>query len=271
MSFLDDVRELIPLIKLSDAVIAMVPVVMGVLGVWVSLRPPRERHHWPWVAVFVLLGCLASVTGLYQTATGRRDSNRDRIRADKQIDGLTAQLGDIARLLQQNTNKDHAPVLVSKAADKPDIQLSLTGAKAVTVKIENPSRRVVYMPKYQAMLWNLDSAGDLLDPLPVRVQMGDFIRPNERWGPNSMMGLPDVQKRVKEGDRVFGLIVITCPDCVATRTYIAFMRQGLGGWYSEGIPTETQGVPLPDLIRALAINDSPLKKWIPEERRKLIQ
>jgi hypothetical protein len=39
-------------------IIGVVQLVLGAMGVYVSLRPPRKEHHWYWIAAFIIVGLL---------------------------------------------------------------------------------------------------------------------------------------------------------------------------------------------------------------------
>jgi hypothetical protein len=96
---------------------------------------------------------------------------------------------------------------------------------------------VLREPKFSPGIWNLDrpnpSEGGTPTILPIPVESGDWIRPHEKQGPNQFIGQPNSKALLKEGDRLFGVVNVTCPDCVATRIYVIYVVYGKGGWYSE--------------------------------------
>jgi hypothetical protein len=92
----------------------------------------------------------------------------------------------------------------------------------------NASGAVANTPKYAVVLWNIDS--DDSSPLPVPVvTMQDYINPRSAIGPNQF--LEQASNHYKDGDRLFGYIMVTCAGCVV-KDYWVLIRVGDGGWYS---------------------------------------
>jgi hypothetical protein len=129
----------------------------------------------------------------------------------------------------------------------PDIGAMLVYAKAPALLMVSVSDAVIRDPKYQVLLWNLD--GDHADALqiPVYTASGDYIRARESIGPFGILSSPGVSPFIKQGNRLFGYMTVTCPDCLRTKEYWVYIDCGTGGWYSE-LPTG-QHVNLTALVR----------------------
>lgn len=118
--------------------------------------------------------------------------------------------------------------------EHPSVALELRHPASVAVSVVNTSASVVRDPKYGAILFNLDEADEKLrlEPLPIPVNGGDYIRAGDTWGPSSMMSISTVNARVSPGSRVIGFMSVTCPTC-ATKSYRVSFKHGEGGWYAE--------------------------------------
>jgi len=99
----------------------------------------------------------------------------------------------------------------------------------------------------------------------------DYIRVGERWGPNSMMSIPSVQRRVQDGNRLLGWAVVTCPTC-PNHFYWVYIQHGVGGWFAEMNLDEFQN--MAGLKRLLQAPESAVAAYlnhVPEEKRVAIK
>jgi hypothetical protein len=60
-----------------------------------------------------------------------------------------------------------------------------------------------------------------------------WIRAEETFIVLRFTRVPEIAPLIKSGHRLFGLIAVTCPDCIKTRAYWIYTIHGVGGWYSE--------------------------------------
>lgn len=141
--------------------------------------------------------------------------------------------------------------------EQPDISLRLVYPTALHIKIRNTSRHAVIRdPRYIPVIWNLDGT-DLLNPLPAptRVLRGEWIRAGGGLV-EEIASQPLVAARIKIGDRLFGFIQASCPDCIREKAYWLYLVHGRSGWYAE-VP-ESQWIPLNDFTHLLPqIRDNP--------------
>lgn len=117
-------------------------------------------------------------------------------------------------------------------AEPPDINLVFVYPQTVSLLVVNPTDKTIQQPKYHVALWNLDHPRRA-NPLPIPTQTGDFIRPHEAWGPNVMLGYPDVRPLVSEGDHLFGFAQALCPECKRHHYYWVYIEHGKNGWFCE--------------------------------------
>lgn len=133
-----------------------------------------------------------------------------------------------------------------------DVELRFVDPRAVGLVITNRSKTKVADYKYWALLWDLDAPPNLLQqPLPIPVRTGESVRPGECLGPNELMTMQAVLRRVKPGDRVFGYAGIGCADCSRTVLYWLYVVQGASGWYAqaEGAQLKQFGDRLPEIAK----------------------
>lgn len=127
----------------------------------------------------------------------------------------------------------------------PDVAIRLVYPSAPALVLVNQSDQVVRQIKWSAAIWNIDdsrtyvnpnAAPDAHDPLPIPVQVFDFLRPKALGGPQLLFD----DRLIKPGQRLFGSISVICPDCPRGRTYFVHIVWGEGGWFSE-ITDRTDG------------------------------
>lgn len=125
-----------------------------------------------------------------------------------------------------------APTPQPTQQEQPDISARLVYPKGLAVLLVNESNVVLREPKYFPVLWNLDGE-KWSNPLPIPAASGDWIRPGLTQGPNALITQPQISPLVKQGDRLFGAIQVSCPDCERVRAYWVYAIHGVGGWYAD--------------------------------------
>jgi hypothetical protein len=121
----------------------------------------------------------------------------------------------------------------------PDVGLRFVYPQSPAPIIVNPSNALARDIKWAVVLWNIDLP-ERNDPLPIPSSTFDWVKPHDEGGPQNIFGSSLVAPLIKNGDRLFGSAVATCPDCSRGRTYAVYIVWGKGGWFSE-IPNETSG------------------------------
>jgi hypothetical protein len=147
---------------------------------------------------------------------------------------------------------------------KPDLSIRLVHPASFALVIHNDSSVVVREVKHSYGIWNLDK--NVILPIPIAAV--DWIRPGEYSGPFAVVSLPTVAPLIKEKDRLFGFIGVSCPECLANRFYWVYAVSGEGGWYSR-IP-DGKGPALDRLVPLIAqIRENPDRElsFIPEDER----
>jgi hypothetical protein len=112
---------------------------------------------------------------------------------------------------------------------QPDVTLALVYPESPAVMLVNASDAVAREIKYWAAIWNLETR----QLLPIPVASFDYIRRHEAGGPQTFFGQPNVDATLKAGNRLAGVISVTCPNCVASHSYWVYLIWGQGGWFSK--------------------------------------
>ena len=143
-----------------------------------------------------------------------------------------------------------------RSPSPPDLVLDFFGTERIAFCIGNRGEEAATEPKYTTAIVNLTNQWRAppaikdrmpgTQPLPIPTTLvNDFVRPNECLG--NFAVIPDAVKQfVRIGDRLFGMIWITCAKCKLTRTYWLSYEAWKGGWYSYN----DKGKDMPDFIRA---------------------
>jgi hypothetical protein len=119
--------------------------------------------------------------------------------------------------------------VITKSSTSPDVTMRLVGPKHPALILENISDTVAHQIKYALALLKIGSG------LPVAIPIGtyDFLRPHDQGGPLNLFDSPAVLQTVHEGDKMFGWIQISCPLCLLTHYFYAYIDLGRAGWYAE--------------------------------------
>jgi hypothetical protein len=221
-----------------DWITVCAPIVLAVLGMWISVRPPSRKFHFLWLLVFILLGGAAAATTLIQIRQARRADEATRISAKTSEDALQATITGLKNQVTGLSEKS-IPTLIGDVNDlkphkapAPNLTLRFVYPADVAIVVDNArGAGLADRPAYGAQLLDLDNIEG--DYLKIPTQVGDFIRSGDSLGPTQFMGLPAVKAIVKSGDRIFGSVYVSCPTCVKTRGYWLFIEVGEGGWYEE--------------------------------------
>ena len=113
----------------------------------------------------------------------------------------------------------------------PDVSVAFVYPEAPALVLVNNSQVVAKDIKYWSGFWNLDSNSD--QPLPIPVAIFDWIRPNEVSAPQAFFTLQNIAPLISKGNRLVGLVGVTCPTCLKVRLFWVYVLWGSGGWYSE--------------------------------------
>jgi hypothetical protein len=111
----------------------------------------------------------------------------------------------------------------------PDVTLELVNPESPAVLLINASDAVAREIKYWAAMWNLETR----KVLPIPSASFDYIRPREAGGPEAFFGLPNVDATLNAGNRLAGVVAVTCPNCTASHAYWVYVIWGQGGWFSK--------------------------------------
>ena len=116
----------------------------------------------------------------------------------------------------------------------PDVKLKFIYPNSPALILYNDTSTPAQNALYSFGLWNLDSPPDqMTNPLPVPSAKADYVRSHEAVGPQNIFDAPGVKSRLKAGDRIFGFVTVSCPDCKTRREYWLSIKWGDSGWFSE--------------------------------------
>jgi hypothetical protein len=209
-----------------DWIIVAAPVLLGVLGVWLSLQPPKRKAIW--MAILILLGVAATAATLYQIRQTRAEDQAARVKDGEDKSKLLSTIEGLKKAVGLLGNDKPAK---PQRVPLPDLRLRFVSPQEVAIMIDNAKGGgIADRPKYGVALVDLDNPTEFLR---IPTAMGDYIRPGESWGPNQFMGIDAAKAIVKKGDRVFGSVSVSCPTCMKSRGYWLFIKVGEGGWYVE--------------------------------------
>jgi hypothetical protein len=118
----------------------------------------------------------------------------------------------------------------------PEIAARFIQATSPGVIVLNVSKNgeIVRDPTCNLSMWNLSRNPPLSLPSFNQTNPGQFIKPSSSLL-LATLDNPSMKPQIANGDRVFGLVTVDCPDCKAARLYWLYVVYGLPAeaWYSE--------------------------------------
>jgi hypothetical protein len=116
------IPKIFPDLSPIDWVVGFVPLVAAAMGVWVSLKPPKDNRQMVWFWAFVIVGFAATAFSLKQANDNKRDAKKDskellsKLQTLGTVSALRKQGFDLASELKEYTDKVGIP---AKAASIP--------------------------------------------------------------------------------------------------------------------------------------------------------
>jgi hypothetical protein len=143
-------------------------------------------------------------------------------------------------LLQQSieTSRNQLAVLDAqwkRELEQPDIHaIPVYPLKPAVIVFNKSKIKPVRDGSYQLITINVDKwLGDRYQHVSSKATKVDAIRPDDGYLPSTLELILDPNKPLKKGDRLYGYLSISCPDCIAHRIYWVLIKYGEEGWYTE--------------------------------------
>lgn len=114
----------------------------------------------------------------------------------------------------------------------PDVTIQFVHPEDPSLVLINKSDKTASLIKYSTTMWNLNRPAPQ-NQLMIPVGSFEFIRSREIGGPLPIFSGSPASATIGAGDRLAGVISVTCPDCAYTRTYWVYIEWRKGGWISE--------------------------------------
>src|ERR1700685_1637572 len=142
-----------------DWIVVCAPVVLGVLGALLSIRPPGKKIQWPLIVVLVVLGMATTAATLYQIRQTRiseesthRQDDTDKKALQTTIDDLNAKIKVLSETSIPTLLGD-VKGLKRPKGPPPDLRVRLVSPEEVAIVIDNsPHAGLADRPKYGVML-----------------------------------------------------------------------------------------------------------------------
>lgn len=124
----------------------------------------------------------------------------------------------------------------TRELEQPDVHLALRNTGELSVEVTNSGRKVARDTLYQGVFWKLNKphvqAFEWAGAKPAEVK---YIRPGGGFAPTTLQWTyGNGATELALGDRLFGYMIIECPDCMQQRIYWVYFEVGGDGVYREG-------------------------------------
>lgn len=184
---------------------------------------------------------LSSVVGALKEQQGTL--NDSRLALKQSVDIITEQ----KKLLQQSvqTSRNQLAVLDAqwkRQLEQPDIHaVPVYPAKPAIIVMNKSKIKPVRDGLYQLIAVNIDRwLGDRYQSVSNRATKVDSIRPDGSYLPSTLELIPDPNQPLEKGNRLYGYLSVSCPDCIAHRLYWVLIKYGEEGWYAELSKTDQE-------------------------------
>ena len=177
---------------------------------------------------------LSSVVGALKEQQGTL--NDSRLALKQSVDIITEQ----KKLLQQSvqTSRNQLAVLDAqwkRQLEQPDIHaVPVYPAKPAVIVMNKSKIKPVKDGLYQLITLNIDRwLGDRYQLVSNKAMKVDSIRPDGSYLPSTLELILDPNQPLEKGNRLYGYLSVSCPDCIAHRLYWMLIKYGDEGWYAE--------------------------------------
>ena len=177
---------------------------------------------------------LQSVVGVLKEQQRTLDESRRALK--ESVDIVTAQ----KKLLEQSvqTSRNQLAVLDAqwkRQLEQPDLHAVLVYPAKPAVLVTNKSKtKPAKDGVYALIALNIDRwSGDRYQMVQQASHKVDTVRPEGSYLPTSLELRLDPDQSLEKGNRVYGYLSVSCPDCVANRLYWVLIKHGEQGWFAE--------------------------------------
>jgi hypothetical protein len=127
------------------------------------------------------------------------------------------------------------------ALAQPDARAELVYPTDLAVIISNASKtKVATQIGYELVMRDFDHPfGEGFQLVSTKTASVDYVCPGSGYLPTKLDLLPSpASPPPKTGDRLFGYLLVQCPDCLRVRYYWFYWVYNEKGWFYEGNPSE---------------------------------
>lgn len=228
------------LADITNIVITIVNIVLLVLAV-VSLHiavksylDAQESGSQQLQALNASKSSLSSVLEALKKQQGTLDDSRHALEQSVKI--ITAQ----ENLLQQSVQTSRKQLAVLDAQwkrqlEQPDIHAVLVLPNDLSVGIINKSKiKPLKDGHYQLNTINIDRwLGDRYQLVGTRGTDVMPLPPGGSMLPTNLALHLDPDQPIEKGNRLYGYLTVSCPDCITARVYWVLIKYGEEGYYAE--------------------------------------
>ena len=178
-------------------------------------------------------------------------------------------------LVAYRSEQEHPPVPIMTA----DLGLYFFGKSTLAFDLVNFGSESAQKPKYWMGIVDLTHPysyphlPNIAQPLPIPAKvLDDFVRPGSKVGTFQVLSLSEaVERHVKPEDKLFGLVWVTCLNCVTTRAYWVYFQAEKGGWYAYDPSMNEGGRTTKMPVRDAPDTDATVDALVPPSKRTPIQ
>jgi hypothetical protein len=232
LSLADKTNIAMTVVNLMSLILAVVSIQIAVSSYQAAQESGKQQQQ----TLDASKSSLSSVVESLKKQQGTLDASR--LALNESLTVMTAQ----QKLLQHSvqTSRNQLAVLDAqwkRQLEQPDIHAVLVYPAKPAVIVTNKSKiKPVKDGLYTFITLNIDRwLGDRYQMVQQASSKVDSLRPEGSYLPSTLNLVidPPQSQPLGKGDRLYGYLSISCPDCIANRLYWVLIKYGQEGWFVE--------------------------------------
>lgn len=218
-------------------VVNLVMLILAVVSIQIAVESYKDAQESGSQQQQTLNASKEALLFVVEALKDQKETLEDSHRALKQsVDIIAAQ----QTLLEQSVEISRNQLAVLDAQwkrqlEQPDIHALLVYPVMPSVIVMNKSKiKPVKDGLYQLITLNIDRwLGNRYQSVSTVATNVDAIRPDGSYLPSRLEFILDPNQPLEKGNRLYGYLSVSCPDCIAHRLYWVLIKYGEEGWYAE--------------------------------------
>jgi hypothetical protein len=227
-------------VAVVGAALNVVFLVIAVISLHVAVTTYNDAKRSGDEQTKVLQASRDALAGVAQSLDKQEDTlEKSRQALDSSVESAIAQQDLLSESVRNS--KEQLGILRSqwvRELEQPDASASFYYPQEPSIQLFNRSAiKPARDANYQLIALNLNKVKDRVFQLvQTATTSAGTLFPKASYIPTKLNLLRNPDQPLSKGDRIFGYLIIDCPDCKQRRAYWFLIRFEEDGWYREMVP-----------------------------------